>query len=91
MFDVDPLDDTKTWPEDIFPLQPVGRMMFNKSPDNFFNVKIVMIVLRMPMSVSHCMCSEQSLVVRCMHKLDHNERKGRRSFCWPSAQYDAHS
>ncbi|DBB15698.1 TPA: hypothetical protein ACH3X3_003905 [Trebouxia sp. C0006] len=37
MFDVDPLDDTKAWPEDIFPLQPVGRMMFNKSPDNFFN------------------------------------------------------
>ncbi len=36
-FDFDPLDDTKTWPEDIFPLQPVGRMVLNKNPDNFFN------------------------------------------------------
>lgn len=26
-FDFDPLDVTKTWPEDIFPLQPVGRMV----------------------------------------------------------------
>ena len=36
-FDFDPLDDTKTWPEDLFPLQPVGRMVLNKNPDNFFN------------------------------------------------------
>ena len=36
-FDFAPLDDTKTWPEDIFPLQPVGRMVLNKNPDNFFN------------------------------------------------------
>lgn len=36
-FDFDPLDDTKTWPEDIFPLQPVGRMVLNKNIDNFFN------------------------------------------------------
>lgn len=36
-YDFDPLDDTKTWPEDIFPLQPVGRMVLNKNPDNFFN------------------------------------------------------
>jgi catalase len=34
--DFDPLDVTKTWPEDIFPLQPVGRMVLNRNPDNFF-------------------------------------------------------
>ena len=32
----DPLDVTKLWPEDRFPLQPVGRMVLNKNPDNFF-------------------------------------------------------
>ena len=26
-FDFDPLDVTKIWPEDLFPLQPVGRMV----------------------------------------------------------------
>ena len=36
-YDFDPLDVTKTWPEDVFPLQPVGRMVLNKNPDNFFN------------------------------------------------------
>jgi len=36
-FDFDPLDVTKTWPEDVFPLQPVGRMVLNHNPDNFFN------------------------------------------------------
>jgi len=36
MFDFDPLDTTKTWPEDIIPLQPVGRMVLNKNIDNFF-------------------------------------------------------
>lgn len=35
-YDFDPLDVTKTWPEDIFPLQPVGRMVLNKNIDNFF-------------------------------------------------------
>ncbi|GKB99726.1 catalase isozyme 1, partial [Tanacetum coccineum] len=35
-FDFDPLDVTKTWPEDILPLQPVGRMVLNKNIDNFF-------------------------------------------------------
>ncbi|XP_065880766.1 catalase isozyme 1-like [Euphorbia lathyris] len=35
-FDFDPLDATKTWPEDILPLQPVGRMVLNKNIDNFF-------------------------------------------------------
>ncbi|KAE8701256.1 Catalase-2 [Hibiscus syriacus] len=34
--DFDPFDVTKTWPEDIFPLQPVGRMVLNKNIDNFF-------------------------------------------------------
>ncbi|MCL2299483.1 MAG: catalase, partial [Firmicutes bacterium] len=33
-FDV--LDDTKTWPEDLFPLQPIGRMTLNRNPENFF-------------------------------------------------------
>jgi catalase len=36
-FDFDPLDVTKIWPENLFPLQPVGRMVLNKNPDNFFN------------------------------------------------------
>ncbi|KAJ9146875.1 hypothetical protein P3X46_029091 [Hevea brasiliensis] len=35
-FDFDPLDVTKTWPEDILPLQPVGRLVLNKNIDNFF-------------------------------------------------------
>jgi catalase len=34
--DFDPLDDTKTWPEDSFPLRPVGRMVLNRNPENFF-------------------------------------------------------
>jgi catalase len=34
--DFDPLDDTKTWPEDQFPLRPVGMMTLNRVPDNFF-------------------------------------------------------
>ena len=32
----DPLDDTKIWPEDRFPLRPVGRMVLDRVPDNFF-------------------------------------------------------
>lgn len=32
----DPLDDTKRWPEDQFPLLPVGRMVLDRVPDNFF-------------------------------------------------------
>ncbi|MFZ3313786.1 MAG: catalase [Methanothrix sp.] len=32
----DPLDDTKTWPEDQFPLMPVGKMVLDRNPDNFF-------------------------------------------------------
>ncbi|GIL51758.1 hypothetical protein Vafri_7681 [Volvox africanus] len=36
-FDFDPLDVTKTWPESLFPLQPVGRMVLNRNVDNFFS------------------------------------------------------
>jgi Catalase len=36
-YDFDPLDVTKIWPEDVFPLQPVGRMVLNRNVDNFFN------------------------------------------------------
>ena len=32
----DPLDPTKTWPEDVFPLMPVGMMTLDRNPDNFF-------------------------------------------------------
>jgi hypothetical protein len=32
----DPLDPTKTWPEDKFPLMPVGNMVLDRNPDNFF-------------------------------------------------------
>jgi catalase len=34
--DFDPLDDTKVWPEDQFPLLPVGRMVLDRKPENFF-------------------------------------------------------
>ncbi len=34
--DFDPLDDTKLWPADHFPWLPVGRMVLNKNPENFF-------------------------------------------------------
>jgi catalase len=34
--DFDPLDDTKTWPEDAFPLRPVGMMTLNRNVENFF-------------------------------------------------------
>jgi catalase len=34
--DFDPLDDTKTWPEDEFPLLPVGMMTLNRNVSNFF-------------------------------------------------------
>ncbi|MFP3919616.1 catalase [Lysinibacillus telephonicus] len=35
--DFDPLDDTKLWPNDKFPWLPVGRMVLNKNPENYFN------------------------------------------------------
>jgi catalase len=34
--DFDPLDDTKLWPEDQFPWLPVGRMVLNRNPQNYF-------------------------------------------------------
>ncbi len=34
--DFDPLDDTKVWPEDRFPLRPVGRMVLDRVPDTYF-------------------------------------------------------
>jgi catalase len=32
----DPLDDTKTWPENDFPAKPVGKMVLNRNVSNFF-------------------------------------------------------
>ncbi|ONK12129.1 catalase [Streptomyces sp. MP131-18] len=32
----DPLDDTKTWPEQEFPPRPVGRMVLDRTVDNYF-------------------------------------------------------
>jgi catalase len=34
--DFDPLDDTKVWPEDLFPPKPVGKMTLNRNVENFF-------------------------------------------------------
>ncbi|MEX1172295.1 MAG: catalase [Chloroflexota bacterium] len=34
--DFDPLDDTKTWPEEVFPLRPVGMMTLDRNVENFF-------------------------------------------------------
>ena len=36
-YDFDPLDASKIFPEDQFPLQPVGRMVLDRNIDNFFN------------------------------------------------------
>ncbi|MGH3612070.1 MAG: catalase, partial [Pseudonocardia sp.] len=35
--DFDPLDDTKVWPEDRFPLRKVGMMTLNANPRNTFD------------------------------------------------------
>ena len=35
-FSFDVLDATKIVPEELVPLQPVGRMVLNRNPDNFF-------------------------------------------------------
>ena len=32
----DPLDDTKVWPEEQFPLKPVGRMVLDRNVSDFF-------------------------------------------------------
>lgn len=34
--DFDPLDDTKIWPEAQFPLKPIGRMVLDRNPVNYF-------------------------------------------------------
>src|SRR5699024_2198599 len=34
--DFDPLDDTKLWPNDQFPWLPVGKLVLNKNPENYF-------------------------------------------------------
>ena len=34
--DFDPLDDTKVWPEELFALRKIGRMVLDRNPDNFF-------------------------------------------------------
>jgi catalase len=34
--DWDPLDDTKVWPENDFPLRHVGTLQLNRIPENFF-------------------------------------------------------
>ncbi|GEO27880.1 catalase X [Alicyclobacillus acidoterrestris] len=34
--DFDPLDPTKIWPEEAFPFLPVGKMVLNKNPENYF-------------------------------------------------------
>jgi catalase len=34
--DFDPLDDTKVWPEDKFPMLPIGRMVLDRNPKNYF-------------------------------------------------------
>jgi catalase len=34
--DFDPLDDTKTWPEQEFPPRAVGRIVLDRMPENFF-------------------------------------------------------
>jgi catalase len=34
--DFDPFDDTKIWPESIFPQTKIGKMTLNKMPDNYF-------------------------------------------------------
>lgn len=35
-YEFDPLDVTKIWPEDQFPLHHVGKMVLNQNPSNFF-------------------------------------------------------
>ncbi|AKD04526.1 catalase [Pontibacter korlensis] len=35
-FDFDLLDPTKIIPEELVPLQPIGKMVLNRNPDNFF-------------------------------------------------------
>ena len=34
--DFDPLDATKLWPPEQFPLRPVGMMVLDRNPENYF-------------------------------------------------------
>jgi catalase len=34
--DFDPLDDTKIWPEEDFPMMPAGRMVLDRNPENYY-------------------------------------------------------
>ena len=34
--DFDPLDPTKVWPEEQFPILPIGRMVLDRNPVNYF-------------------------------------------------------
>ena len=34
--DFDPLDPTKIWPPEMFPMRPVGKFVLNKNPENYF-------------------------------------------------------
>lgn len=36
-FDFDVLDSTKIWPEDLVPVQKVGKLVLNRNPDNYFS------------------------------------------------------
>ncbi|HLN44093.1 MAG TPA: catalase [Candidatus Sulfotelmatobacter sp.] len=36
-FDFDILDATKIWPEELVPVQRVGKLVLNRNPDNFFS------------------------------------------------------
>lgn len=36
-FDFDVLDATKLWPEDLMPIQRIGKMTLNRNPDNYFS------------------------------------------------------
>lgn len=58
-FDFDPLDVTKIWPENLFPLQPVGRMVLNQNPSNFFAENEMLVRLFFPCSA----CGLQPLCV----------------------------
>ena len=31
------LDVTKTWPQSKFPLRPIGQLVLNKNPENYFD------------------------------------------------------
>jgi catalase len=35
-FDFDVLDPAKIWPEELVPVQRIGKMVLNRNPDNFF-------------------------------------------------------